>query len=69
MGIGDGIGEAITGLIVICLLIGGVIVGGIWGFTSFNKKDYIESTKPIIPVKILTTDGKKVDTLYRYYKK
>ena len=62
-GYGTGIGEAIVILAISTFILGSVIVGGIWYFTS---KDYIESKTPITPEIKLTTDGKTIDTLYVY---
>jgi hypothetical protein len=63
----EGIGSAIFGgfitLAIITFVVGGIIVGGIWHFAD---KDYIESKTIITPEIKLTTDGKKIDTLYIY---
>jgi hypothetical protein len=62
-GIGGAIFSGFITLAIITFVIGGIIVGGIWYFTD---KDYIESKTIITPEIKLTTDGKKVDTLYIY---
>jgi len=63
-GIADGIGTFIVFCIVVAVIVGASVVGGIWFFT---EKDYIKSRTPIIPKKVLITDGTKVDTMYYYY--
>lgn len=63
----EGIGGAIFGafitLAIGTFIVGGIIVGAVWYFTD---KDYIESKTIITPEIKLTTDGKKIDTLYIY---
>ena len=56
-------GMAILVVFVFFLAIGiGIFIGkGIW-----DDNGYIESKTRIEPMKKLTTDGKKVDTLYIY---
>lgn len=63
----EGIGQAIGCLVTIAIigLIGITLLGGYITFDWF-KGDVIESPKRIVPEIKLTTDGKKVDTLYIY---
>lgn len=63
----EGIGQAIGCLVTIAII--GII--GIIGFTGyftwdFFKEESIESAKRITPEIKLTTDGKKVDTIFIY---
>ena len=63
----EGIGQAIGCLITIAIvgIIGVILLGGYLTFDWF-KGDLIESQKRIVPEIRLTTDGKKVDTLFIY---
>lgn len=63
----EGLGQAIGCLFTIAIvgLIGIVLLGGYITFDWF-KGDIIESPKRLTPEIKLTTDGKKVDTLYIY---
>jgi hypothetical protein len=63
----EGIGQAIGCLVTIAVI--GIIAT--LGFTGYFTWDYfkeksIESTKRITPEIQLTTDGKKVDTVFIY---
>lgn len=59
--------EMILTIALVCFLVGGTLVGiCTWLGNRVFGRDYIESTTPIVPQKILTTDGIKVDTIYRY---
>jgi hypothetical protein len=63
----EGLGKAIGCLFAIAII--GII--GIIGFTGYFTWDFfeeesIESPKRIIPEIKLTTDGKKVDTVFIY---
>lgn len=62
-GIGAGIASAFVTIALIALFIGTIITGSIWYFTS---DDTIESKTIITPEIKLTTDGKKIDTIYIY---
>lgn len=62
-GFAAGIASAFVTLAIATLLLGAAIVGVMWFLTD---KDYIESKKIITPEIKLTTDGKKIDTLYIY---
>lgn len=61
--IGEGIGCLFT--IGIAAVVGVLLLGGYITFDWF-KGDVIESPKRLTPEIRLTTDGKKVDTLYIY---
>ena len=63
----EGIGQAIGCLVTIAIagIIAVVLLGGYLTF-DFVKGDVIESQKRLTPEIQLTTDGKKVDTLYIY---
>lgn len=58
------LGSIILTVIITVALIFGAIVGVSTYFFS-HKKEYVSKTR-IIPEIRLTTDGKKVDTLYVY---
>ena len=63
-GLGDSIGKAIT-FLFICMILG---IGGCSFFVikgCVSSKEYVVK-KPVVPEKRLTTDGKKVDTVYVY---
>lgn len=57
-----------TGMAVIILFVFGLSIGiGVFiGKTIWDNDGYIESKAVIQPMIKLTTDGKKVDTLYVY---
>ncbi len=55
---------AATLIIFVFLVSGGL--GVLLGHTVWGSSDYIESKTKIEPAIKLTTDGKKVDTLYVY---
>jgi uncharacterized protein YpmB len=63
----EGIGQAIGCLVTIAIVgvIGVILLGGYLTF-DLVKEDILESKKRLIPEIRLTTDGKKVDTLYIY---
>lgn len=64
------LGKAIGYLIIVAIIgiIGIIAFGGYLGYDYF-KEETLESPKIITPEIILTTDGKKVDTLFIYKKK
>ena len=57
--------DGLTGVLMVGWFIG-VLTCLIVGFWSMSDKTTIQSNKPIIPEKILNTDGKTIDTLYIY---
>ena len=63
----EGIGQAIGCLVTIAIaaIVGVALLGGYVTF-DWAKGDVIESPKRITPEIKLTTDGKKVDTVYIY---
>lgn len=63
----EGIGQAIGCLVTIAIagIVGVVLLGSYLTFDKV-KGDVIESPKRLTPEIKLTTDGKKVDTLYIY---
>jgi hypothetical protein len=63
----EGIGQAIGCLVTIAIagIIGVFLLGGYLTF-DWVKGDILESKKRIVPEIRLTTDGKKVDTLFIY---
>lgn len=52
----------LTVVFVVALLFGGIV----YGVTKFFQKKEIMVSKPIVPEMMLTTDGKKIDTIYVY---
>jgi len=50
---------------ILIVVIVGLLIGLAIGSITFYKKEYVSKTK-IVPEIRLTTDGKKVDTLYVY---
>ena len=63
----EGLGKAIGCLFTMAIIgvIGMILLGGYITFDWF-KEDVIESPKRLTPEIKLTTDGKKIDTLYIY---
>jgi hypothetical protein len=59
----DFTGALITLAVIIALIVGAIT----WGATYFStKKKEIVVSSPMVPEIRLTTDGKKIDTVYVY---
>jgi hypothetical protein len=63
--IGEGIFKGVA-IIVIFVFVLAISIGVLLGKTIWDNGGFIESKTVIQPMIKLTTDGKKVDTLYVY---
>jgi hypothetical protein len=63
--IGSGIYQSVATIVIFVFLLA-VGIGVFIGKTIWDNGGYIESKSVIQPMIKLTTDGKKVDTLYIY---
>jgi hypothetical protein len=63
--IGEGIFQGVA-IIVVFVFVLAISIGVLLGKTIWDNGDFIESKTVIQPMIKLTTDGKKVDTLYVY---